>query len=307
MNIRFLKTLIAVSENPTFAEAGRRIGLSHSGVSLHIKTLEERLQVRLVDRKRRPPALTDYGAAVAELAHKALDALDDISRLNSGAALAGTLNVGVVPSAATHLLPGALAELKRAHPGLSIKVRTGLVGDLIQQLRNREIDAAVATKSPIPLPGLQSREICREPLLVLAPRRARGKDDAQIMAENPFIWFSRKTHAGQKIERILHEREIRVEECMEAESFEAIEALVCAGLGVAVVPRRACAPEFSHQTRAVPLAGPNSHRTLVQIERVENPRKRQADELFERLLLRTAPDKNAPTAKRQKKTRGAKE
>ena len=306
MDLQLLRTLIAVSENPNFAEAGRSIGLSHSCVSLHIRTLEEQTKTQLVNRQRRGSTLTNHGVEVVHLAHQALDSLEGMRRWKSGVALSETLTIGAVPSVATHLLPEALANLRRAHPQLVIKMRTGLANVLIRQLRNREIDAAVATESPIPLAGLESREICREPLLVLASRHVHEKNDTRILANNPFIWFNRKTHAGQKIENILHKREIRVTECMETESFDTIERIVCTGMGVAVVPHRSYAPDFTPLARTVPLAGQNSYRTLVQIERVGNPRKRRTDELFKCLTLRADTAKSGTKEKRAQNARGAK-
>ena len=291
MDLQLLRTLIAVSENSNFAEAGQSLGLSHSCVSLHIRTLEEQMKIKLVNRQRRGPTLTARGVEVVHLAHQALDSLEGMRRWKSGIPLSETLTIGASPSTATHLLSKALADLRRAHPQLIIKVRTGLSDVLIRQLRNREIDAAVGTESPTPLEGLESRAICREPLMVLAPCHVREESDASILAGNPFIWFNRKTHAGQRIETILHNRKIRVTECMEAESFEMIETMVGAGAGIAVVPLRSYAPGFAPLVRTVPLAGPNAHRTLAQIERVGHPHKRRTDELFERLTLHARGEK----------------
>ena len=292
MDLQLLRTLIAVSENPNFAEAGRSLGLSHSCVSLHIRTLEEQMKIKLVNRQRRGPTLTERGVEVVYFAHQALDSLEGMRRWKSGIPLSETLTIGASPSTATHLLPKVLADMRSAHPQLVIKVRIGLSDVLIRQLRNREIDAAVSTKPPTPLAGLESREICREPLLVLAPRHVREERDADILAGNPFIWFNRKTHDGQRIETILHNRNIQVTECMEAESFDMIETMVCAGMGVAVVPLRPYAPDFTPLARVIPLADPNAHRTLAQIERSGNPCRRQTDELFERLTLHAGGRKN---------------
>jgi molybdate transport repressor ModE-like protein len=64
MNLRQLKTLVELAETGSFSAAGRAVGLSHSAVSLHVKALEEELNVQLVDRSRRPPTLTNRGLAL---------------------------------------------------------------------------------------------------------------------------------------------------------------------------------------------------------------------------------------------------
>jgi DNA-binding transcriptional LysR family regulator len=72
MDLRRLRTMVAIAHHPSFTAAGAAIGLSHSAVSLHVKELEAELGVALVDRSRRPPALTDRGAALVEHARRML-------------------------------------------------------------------------------------------------------------------------------------------------------------------------------------------------------------------------------------------
>ena len=59
-----LYTLIAIADCGSFAEAGNRIGLSLSAVSMQVRALEEELEIAIFDRSRRPPVLTDAGLAL---------------------------------------------------------------------------------------------------------------------------------------------------------------------------------------------------------------------------------------------------
>lgn len=287
MNLRFLKTLIAIKDHGTFSAAGATMGLSHSAVSLHIKALEEELQIELFDRSKRPPVLTQRGQALIEHAAKLYDIIDDIQALKSNRALSGTLSIGVVPSAMTHFFPAALAKLKTIHPQLHTRIKTGLSGDIVQQVKNRDLDVAIATEPQMKADGLQTRMICNEPLYVLAPKSAEEVTDKDLLTSYPFIWFSRKTFAGQNIERILYARKIRVQEVMEVESLEAIQSLVCHGLGVAVAPKRVYTPDFSADLKTAPFTEngkKQSFRVLAQCERTNHPRKHLTDALFEELV-----------------------
>jgi len=283
VNIRCLKTIIAVSENPTFFAAGKALGLSHSAVSLHIKTLEDELKVSLVDRTRRPPVLTERGLALVERAQHLMDTLDEIAALGSDERLIGSLRVGVVLTAMIDLLPPALAALRQAHPDLHIEIRTGLSNDLAQHVRNREIDVAVATMPNAPVEGLQARVIMDEPLFVIAPADAAETDDTALLSSHRFIWFNRKSWAGQQIEQHLHKRGILVREGMEVDTLEAIEALVRNGLGVSIVPQRAGAQPFTGNLRSAPFGKPQTHRTLAMIERSRNPKSRLTEALLVQL------------------------
>ena len=294
MNLRFLKTLVTISEQPTFSAAGETLGLSHSAISLHIKAVEQQLNTTLVDRSRRPLVLTDRGIAVVEHARRMFDIYDEILSLSSSESLVGSLKVGVVPTAQINLLPPALAQLRAAHPQLRIKLTTGLSAELAQHVRNWEIDVAIVTEPEEPIEGLRTRVVCREPYFVIAPPSGKGETDIELLMSHPFIWFNPKTWAGHQIQHKLNRRKIFVREVIEANSLEAIESLVQHGLGAAIVPKRACAPPFAKDLRVVPFGEPQEARTLAMVERSSNPRARLADALLKQLRSLAEPGSDLP-------------
>ena len=91
MNIRHLRTLVAAVDGGSFASAGEATGVSHSAISLQVKSLEEELGVALFDRSKRPPAPTARGRALADHARKTLDLFDAARAVATGelAALVG--------------------------------------------------------------------------------------------------------------------------------------------------------------------------------------------------------------------------
>jgi DNA-binding transcriptional LysR family regulator len=283
MNLRQLRTLVAIAEQGSFTAAGNAVGLSHSAISLQVKALEEELGIALVDRSQRPPRLTPSGGALVEQARRMAALVDEIRALGSDQVLAGSLAVGVVPTEMVHLLPPALARLRALHPKLAIRVRSGLSSELAQMVRGSELDVAVATRPDIAPEGLVLHPIAREPLVVIAPGDAVEQTDAALIAAHPFIWFSRKTWAGQQIERLLQARGLRPTETMEVDSLEAIESLVAHGLGVSVVPERPGAP-LATTLRRLPFGNPQAARHLALIERDRNPKARLAAALHAELV-----------------------
>ncbi len=283
MNLRQLDTLVAIAEHGSFTAAGRAVGLSHSAVSLQVKALEQELGIALVDRRQRPPRLTARGAALVGQARRMAALVEEIRALGSDAALAGMLAVGVVPTEMVHLLPPALARLRARHPKLAIRVRTGLSSELAAAVRGGDLDAAVVTGPDIAPEGLSLSEIAREPLVAIAPAEAPGASAAELVAAHPFIWFSRRTWAGQQIERMLAARGLRPAEAMEVDSIEAIESLVAHGLGVSVVPERPGAP-LPPGLRRLPLGDPPAYRQLVLAVREGGPKARLAEALHAELV-----------------------
>ncbi|MBL4786958.1 MAG: LysR family transcriptional regulator [Cohaesibacteraceae bacterium] len=283
MNLRFLRTIVAISEYPTFVSAGVALGLSHSAVSVHVKALEEELQILLVDRKRRPPVLTDKGIALVEHARRILEITDEIKALASEQTLIGSLAIGVVPSSLINLVPPALAKLRKTHPLLQLQIKADLSQELTQQVRNRDIDVAIVTEPEQPFAGLRVQKICSEPLNVIAPITSEQTTDVELLTSHPFIWFNRSTWTGQQIERQLLARKIHVRSVLEVDSLEALESLVRHGIGVSIAPHRICTPSYADDLHVVPFGDPPICRELVMIDRINNPRAKLSDALFHEL------------------------
>ena len=284
MKIQNLKTLIVVSEHRTFVAAGRAIGLSHSAVSLHMKALEEELGVPLFDRRIRPPVLTDRGLQLVDHARRLTAILDNITSLSSSETLVGSLVVGVVQSALINLLPPALASVKAKHPRLKIILKTGLSRDLAQRVRRQEIDVAIIANPGKPLEDLTANVVCIEPLFVLAPRHIRETEPRDILTSHPYIWYDRNTWGGSQIQQYLLAENVHVKDGIEVDSLEAIEQLVRFGLGVSVAPKTTCGDDdFCDEIRVVPFGEPQKTRTLIMVERDNNPRKHLAAGLLSEL------------------------
>jgi DNA-binding transcriptional LysR family regulator len=285
LNPRHLASLVAIAEHGGFGAAGAAVGRSHSAISLHVKALEQALGTRLVDRSVRPPVLTADGEALLSEARRLLGVLDDIAALARSDRLAGRLAVGIVPTALTHLAPPALAHLRRAHPEVAISIHAGLSGELAGMVGAGELDAALLTAPDLAPEALRLRPVAEEPLVVAAPADAPEESDAELIAAHPFIWFSRRTWAGQQIERRLLDRGIRARGAMEVDSLEAIEALVRHGLGVAVVPDRtgpggSAPPGLKFR----PFGRPQAVRRLALISRPQNGKARLIEALHAALL-----------------------
>jgi len=282
MNLRFLQTVVAISEHPTFVAAARSLGLSDSAVSLQIKALEDELQLQILDRRTRPPSLTDVGHNLVDRARHILGLADDIRALAETKTLCGRVSIGAVPSTMSHLLPPAIAQLRKDHPELVIGLRAGLSGDLAQMVRDREVDLAIVTE-PRDLPGdLRSDLICAEPLDIIAPISAKPRRLREFLTATPFIWFNRRTWVGRQTEQYLLDQKIHVRPVMEIDSIDAVEAFVAHGLGISITPLRCNAP-LTPSLQRIPFGKPRLYRGLVMIQLHSSPRPQVAKVLLEKL------------------------
>ena len=108
-----LKQPRALATLGNFGRAAEASNISQPALSVQIRTLEESLGGRLIERQSRASVLTPLGREVLTRAEDILrraKLLEAAAREQVG--LAGTLNLGLIPTVAPYLLPGVLAALR---------------------------------------------------------------------------------------------------------------------------------------------------------------------------------------------------
>lgn len=284
MDVKTLYTFLAVVDHRGYAAAGKAVGLSPSGVSLQIKSLEQEFALSLFDRTTRPPSLTWDGRAFVRRAREVVAGWERLTESLSRDRLAGSLELGAVPTLVSGILPPALKRLRRLSPELTIRLTTGLSHELEAGLERGTLDAALVAQPEAVRPGLAWAPFATEPLMVIAPRDAAGDSDREILTAEPFIRFKRFAWAGRLIHEELARRAIAVHSPMEVDTLESVFSLVAHGLGVSIVPRRNLAEPVPAGVRMLPFGDPPVTRTLGILERVDNPRLRFTRQLYAELV-----------------------
>lgn len=240
MSIRFIRTFVSIARLGSFSAAARALGMTQSTVSLQMKALEEQMRAELFDRSGRRPTLNGPGRAFLEKAEEVLRLYDQMGEAVSAYdEHAGILKFGAINSVVTGLLPQALSRLRQNYPKLQTRIVCGLSQELVRQVDDGEIDAAIVSAPPAGLqPNLSWMPVAREPLVVIAPPEAQQSSEDELLSAYPYIRFNRKAWAGRFIDRQLREHGYYLREIMELDSLEAVAAMVGIGMGVSVVPKR---------------------------------------------------------------------
>ena len=236
MELRQLKTLIAIADAGNFVGAADRVGRTQSAVSQQIKALEDELSVELFDRAARPPSLTVEGRAFVERARRIVAMCDEAAGRIKGRQTAASLQIGVVRGSLMGHLPVALAVLRGRHLGLRLRVATGDLTELLGHVQHGRLDAALIPDAPTLDPQLYWLPFLVEPFLAIAPAATPGAHDHELLEACPYIQFSRNVRTGRLIDAEIRRRGISVETAMETDSFPAMVQMVQQGLGAAVVP-----------------------------------------------------------------------
>jgi DNA-binding transcriptional LysR family regulator len=283
MTIRYLRTLIAAVDSGSFGSAADAVHITQSAVSMQMRGLETALGAKIFDRSRRPPTLTTTGRQVVESARRIVFLYDQMvdGLGNAPDDICGTLVLGAVPTTLTGLIPKALSVLRTTHPRLQVMLKSDLSAPLVESIRRGELDAAVMTHPFEPLDGISTRIISNEPLVVIAPKSAKGKNARDLLEQLPYIQFSKKAWVGRIIENCLRENAISVRVAMELDSLEAVNTMVHYGLGISIAPQSCVKQAAPLPLKRVQLNLPGAFRTLAFVERDPNPKTRLTSAVFQ--------------------------
>jgi len=171
-DLPLLPVFVAVASAGSFTGAGRELHLAKSVVSQHIRTLEERCGVRLIERSTRRLHLTQIGVQVLDCANEMLSSVRALEQVIEGhhARPTGTLRVTLPldPGLAAMVSPIA-AALTAQHESLKVDL---LFDDAIHDLVSEGLDVALR------LGALASSSYVVQKL---------GIEDEIIVATNPRI------------------------------------------------------------------------------------------------------------------------
>ena len=201
MELRQLRSFVAVAEELHFRRAAERLHLAQPSVSQQVRTLEASLGVRLLERDRRGVELTAAGAALLD------EARDLLARADHAAAVAvavGTGKQGALRLSLTRSLTGgiagAIADTFRSHyPDVELDLNVGNTMLHVEQLHAGAIDVGFV-RPPLGDPGLEELELAREPLVCVLPKGHRLARRATVTREDiagePLVWWPEEHGPG---------------------------------------------------------------------------------------------------------------
>lgn len=143
-----LTAFVAIAERGNFSKAAATLGLSTSTLSQTIRSLEERLGVRLLNRTTRSVALTEAGERLLGQLHPALDeivnAVESVNAFRDTPA--GVLRLTVGSFAVGMVINPILAEFRAAYPDITLDI---VVDDALTDVVGGHFDAGIRTGTRI--------------------------------------------------------------------------------------------------------------------------------------------------------------
>jgi DNA-binding transcriptional LysR family regulator len=288
-SLRDIRLFVAAYEERSFTAAARRENATQSGVSQHMRKLEDTLRAKLFARDRGrvvpTPAGDSYYRHCIELLNTYAKAASSV-RLH-GTGLAGSIVVGLMPTMTRCVMAPALARFIDAHPNMVARVIEAYSATLTGQVQAAEIEFAIVPAFA-GAPGLKSRLFLRTPeVLVSAAKSELAHLEPVRLADlGPLklVVPSKANTRRRLIETYIASNSVKVERMLELDAMLGTLDFVAQTDWVAILPGIMMANETRRRQFTVnPIAGPHFGLDLVLIEPSRRPMSPGAQVFLEML------------------------
>lgn len=244
MDLRYLRTFIAVVEQGTVSKASLHLRIAQPALSRQINILEDELGVKLFDRVRRRLVLTGEGEQLLSHSRSVLGAVDGLSEraksLRRGDS--GILRVAATPQTIDGVFSTFLSPYAKRRPNVRVKLIEAVGADLVSMLERSEVHVTVGTiqQSQADSPFIESRPL--SPLEFLAASKdsltagASGDVDIGRLAEYPLLLLDSSFYVRKTFDAACRLANVKPNIFIESRAPHTLLALAESGQGVAVVP-----------------------------------------------------------------------
>jgi DNA-binding transcriptional LysR family regulator len=234
IDLESLRIFRTVVDEGGVIRAANKLNRVQSNVTTRIRQLEEHLGTRLFRREGRSIRLSAEGHILLTYADRLLRLADEtVSEMRTGKPK-GVFRLGALESTAGSRLAPILSRYHSVHPDVVVELATGTTAALVTRVVNFELEAAFVSE-PFTAPGLQSRRIFEERLVLVTSRTICKVSGPADLGRSTLIAFAQGCSYRKRTEEWLGN--LMSERIMEFASYQAMIACVAAGTGFAVVPK----------------------------------------------------------------------
>jgi LysR family transcriptional regulator, cys regulon transcriptional activator len=229
-------------QNFNLTEVANALYTSQSGVSKHIKDLEDELGVELfVRRGKRLLGLTEPGKELAQIVERILLDTANIKRLADQFAKTdrGEITIATTHTQARYALPGPIAAFRKEFPNVHLILHQGTPREIAAMLNDGTADIGIATESLDDTPEHASFPFYSWHHGVIVPRGHPLDDGAPLtlerIAEWPIITYHEGFTGRPAIDAAFAAANVTPDIVMVALDADVIKTYVEVGLGIGIV------------------------------------------------------------------------
>lgn len=272
MKLQHLRYFVAVYEEGSFSAGAQRVNATQSGLSMHVKQLEDRYNVQLLNRSSTGVSATEAGRRfyrhAVEVLRAAADAESTLRML--GETITGHVRVGLMPTFTRAVLGPALLASAAAYPNIRVSVVEAFSAELARQVSSGLLDFAVVPAFDSELNLTATRMGSDREYLMVSADSSIALGEEAVLAELPpldIVLPSHENSRRKKIDAYLSANGIATRKTIELDAMFATLDLVSRSDWATILPGILCIPDRDGKRRKVaPLGSPSLTVEYIRIE-----------------------------------------
>lgn len=241
LEIRHLRTLVALRDTGSLVRAAQWLHLTQSALSHQIKLLEDRYGTPLFERKSLPPQFTPAGQRLLQLADAVLPQVEgaerDVARLVMGGG--GQLRIVVECHTCFDWLMPAMDAFRQRWPEVEMDIVSGFHPDPVALLLQDRADVAIVSEAE-PGQAVDHHALFRYEIVALMandhPLTAKTHLTARHFADQTLITYAVPDEMLDLIRQVLQPAGVQPAQRRTTELTVAMLQLVASGRGIATLP-----------------------------------------------------------------------
>ncbi|XOV77844.1 MAG: LysR family transcriptional regulator [Aestuariibacter sp.] len=236
-----LQAFVTVATVQSYAIAAQRLHITQPALSMSVKTLEDLVGGKLLVRSTRQVGLTPEGKHFLARAKRLLNewdgAFQDIHSLF--ALQQGSLSLAAMPSFASSMLPGLIAQFANHYPMVKVIVQDAVMEEVVNGVLRGQSELGFVFRPDL-TEGLDFLPLLQSDFIVVCPAQhalAQHKElQWQLLQGFKMVAMNRGAAIRKWVDEAMVEQGVSVKVVAEAAQLDTLGQLVSVDLGIAIVP-----------------------------------------------------------------------
>jgi DNA-binding transcriptional LysR family regulator len=278
ITLQQMEALIHLIEERSFSRAAKKMYLTQPALTKHIKKMEDRLGVKIVNRGGSGISMTQEGKVLFDCARRIFrlraEAGEKIAHVREDDS--GVISVCASTIPATYILPSVLSGFRKCCPGIQVRVRTADSEEVLEQILNGESEIGFVGKQPLNR-KIQGEVLWPDRLILAVPSghawwNKKAPVTPKELSMEPFVVREKGSATRDIMESCLKDQSgltlANMNIAAEMGSSEAVKEAVIAGVGVSILSIHAVTRELKQSIlKAVPVRNSSMERSFYLIFR----------------------------------------
>lgn len=241
MHLRNLKVFCDVVARHSFSKAAADNDMTQSGASQAIQQLEEHLQVRLIDRSKRPFLLTAEGSAFhtgcVQILRQFETLTEDVRAI--GNEISGRASMAAIYSVGLCYLPGLQLAVKAKHPKAEVRYQFGHPDEIYRLVEQGLVDFGLVSYAQASK-TISTTDWIEEPMRLVAaashPLTAKPEVYPQDLLSESLVAFAPNLRIRHEVDRYLRHMGITMHIAGELDNIDSVKRAIEVRAALAFLP-----------------------------------------------------------------------